>query len=161
MRWILVFIRWKTNHKSIITFHRYLKNRSKKENGKKNIDQNLTAKRRYLSTLKLVYFLISNSLNPVQVNYTLWIVLTCALRATKHLWLVACCLTTAGGSGHLSLTIGQSLIMLPPNSGTSLNDHVRPSIGTVTWLDKIREFCSRCALEIYMKKRYSTVMEGK
>ena len=51
--------------------------------------------------------------------------------------------------------------MLPPNSGTSLNDHVRPSIGTVTWLDKIREFCSRCALEIYMKKRFSTVMKGK
>ena len=32
---------------------------------------------------------------------------------------------------------------------------------TVTWLDKIREFCSKCAMEIYMKKRIRAEMEWK
>ncbi len=69
----------------------------------------------------------------LSVCLTDWLLnLTWELRATKDLWQEACCLTTAGGSSHWSLVIGQWPIMLPPNSGTSLRDHVLPSIGTVT-----------------------------
>ena len=57
---------------------------------------------------------------------------TFALSTTKDLGGRKCCLTTAGGSGHLSDTIGHGAMSWSKNSGTSLTAHDLPSNVIVT-----------------------------